>query len=92
VLFNPKMSPETKEAQLGTIERCFNALEKMVTDKQFIMGDNFIVADAHLFSVLRRTNMLKIDLGKWPNLRNFVTRVAARRAVQETMKAEGLLK
>lgn len=91
-LFNPKMTPEMKEVQLGTIERRFNALEKMLAGKQFIMGDKFTVADAYLFAVLRWTDMLKVDLGKWPNIRNFVARVAARPAVQETMKAEGLLK
>jgi glutathione S-transferase len=34
----------------------------------------------------------KIDLAKWPNIRNFLACVAARPAVQETMKTEGLVK
>jgi hypothetical protein len=34
----------------------------------------------------------KIDLAKWPNIRNFLACVAAKPAVQETMKAEGLVK
>jgi glutathione S-transferase len=50
------------------------------------------VADAYLFTVLNWTKGLKIDLDKWPSIKNFVARVAARPAVQETMKAEGLLK
>jgi len=92
VLFNPKITPEMKDVQLGTIERRFNALEKLLAGKQYIMGDKFTVADAYLFTVLNWTKGLKIDLGKWPNIKNFVARVAARPAVQETMKAEGLVK
>jgi glutathione S-transferase len=89
-LFNPKMTPEMKEVQMGTIERRFNALEKLLAGKQFITGDKFTVADAYLFTVLRWTVPLKVDLGKWPNIKNLLARVGARPAVQETLKAEGL--
>lgn len=54
------------------------------------MGDQFTVADAYLFTVLNWSNLFKIDLGKWPTLKDYITRVAARPAVQETMSAEGL--
>jgi glutathione S-transferase len=91
-LFNPKMTPEMKEVQLGTVERRFNALEKLLAGKQYITGEKFTVADAYLFTVLNWTKGLKIDLDKWPNIKNLVARVAARPAVQETMKAEGLVK
>lgn len=91
-LFNPKMTPEMKEVQLGVIERRLNALEKELVGKQYIMGDKFTVADAYLFAVLNWTNVHKIDLGKWPSIKAFMARVAARPKVQETMKAEGLIK
>ncbi|HKQ24289.1 MAG TPA: glutathione binding-like protein [Burkholderiales bacterium] len=64
----------------------------MLAGKQYITGDKYTVADAYLFTVLNWTKGLKIDLDKWPNIKNFVARVAARPAVQETMKAEGLVK
>ena len=55
------------------------------------MGD-FTVADGYLFTVLNWTNFHKIDLSAFPNVTAFMKRVAARPAVQEAMKAEGLLK
>jgi len=91
-LFNPKMTPEMKEVQLGVIGRRFNALEKALEGRPYIMGDKYSVADAYLFGVLNWTNVFKIDLAKWPNIKAFMTRVGARPAVQETMKAEGLIK
>ena len=47
---------------------------------------------SHLFTVLGWTNFHKIDLGKWPNIKAFMARVGARPKVQETLKAEGLVK
>ena len=91
-LFNPKMTPEMKEVQLGTIERRFNSLEKMLEGRSYVTGDNFTAADAYLFTVLNWTNMFKIDVSKWPNIKAFIGRVAERPKVQETMKAEGLVK
>ncbi|NMG14624.1 glutathione transferase GstA [Aromatoleum bremense] len=90
-LFNPAMTPEFKQVQLGTIERRLDALEKILTGKQFVTGDTFTVADAYLFTVLNWTGMLKIDVAKWPNIQAFIARVAQRPKVQEAMKAEGLI-
>ncbi len=91
-LFNPKMTPEMKEVQLGTIDRRLTPLDKALAGKQYIMGDKFTVADAYLFTVLGWAAPLKLDLGKWPNIQAFMGRVAARPKVQETLKAEGLVK
>ncbi len=42
--------------------------------------------------ILNWTNLHDIDLSRWPNLKAYVGRVAARPKVQEAMRAEGLLK
>jgi len=91
LLFNPKVTPEMREVQLGNIERRLNALEKMLAGKQYIAGEKFSAADAYLFTVLGWTKPLKIDLAKWPNIQAYVGRVGARPAVQATLKAEGLI-
>jgi glutathione S-transferase len=56
------------------------------------MGDKFTIADAYLFTVLNWTNVHKIDVARWPNIKALMERVRNRPKVQETMKAEGLLK
>ena len=58
----------------------------------FLMGPQFTVADAYLFTVANWTHFLKIDLGQWPNLKAYVERVAARPKVQEALKAERLVR
>ncbi|HUJ87636.1 MAG TPA: glutathione transferase GstA [Burkholderiales bacterium] len=88
-LFNPRLTPEMRQVQLGVIERRLNALEKMLEGKAYAMGERFTAADAYLFTVLNWTTLHKIDLGKWPNIKAYVARIAARPKVQETLKAEG---
>ena len=89
-LFNPKVTPDMRQVQLGVIERRLNALEKLLQGKLYITGDAFTAPDAYLYTVLRWTTPLKIDLAAWPNIQAFVARVAARPRVQQTLTAEGL--
>jgi glutathione S-transferase len=91
-LFNPKLTPQMKEVQLGVIERRLSALEKALEGRSYVMGEKYSVADAYLFGVLNWTYFHKIDLGKWPSIVAFMARIRVRAAVQETMKAEGLIK
>lgn len=91
-LFNPQLTPEMKQVQLGVIGRRLTALEAMLDGRQHLMGDKFSVADAYLFNILNWTNIHKIDLGPWPKIKDYFARIGARPKVQETMKAEGLIK
>jgi glutathione S-transferase len=90
-LFNPKLTPEMRTVQLGNIEKRFNALEKLLDGKSYMLGDRFSVADAYLFTVLNWTNIHKIDVAPWPNIQAFIARIAQRPKVKEAMEKEGLL-
>jgi glutathione S-transferase len=91
-LFNPKMTPEWKTAQLDLIDRRLSYFATALDSKQYVMGYKFSVADAYLFTVINWTHYHHIDIGKWPKIKDYLARVAARPKVQETMKAEGLIK
>ena len=91
-LFNPKMTPAMKEVQLGVIERRMNACDKMLAGKQYLMGDDFSIADAYLFNIMLWAKKHNIDIAKWPNVCAVNARVGARDAVIAAMTAEGLIK
>ena len=55
------------------------------------MGDTFTIADAYMFTVLRWSPRVDIDLSKWSDVKAYPDRVAARPKVKEAMQAEGLL-
>ena len=91
-LFNPATPDEYKTmAKAKLIER-FGWVDKQLSGKQYLMGDSFSAADPYLFVVTLWAGRVGIDLASLANLKAYAARVAARPAVQEAMKAEGLTK
>lgn len=91
-LFNPKMTPEWRDNQVGLFGRRCDVIAERLDGKPFLMGQAFTLPDAYLFTVLGWTGLVKVDMGKWPALREYSKRVAARPAVKEAMREEGLIK
>jgi glutathione S-transferase len=54
-------------------------------------GRHIHVADAYMFTVLRWSPRVGIDLSKWSNVEGYLDWVAARPKVKQAMQAEGLL-
>lgn len=91
-LFGPTTPEEYKKSVIARLLTRYAYLDKALAGKQYLMGDQFTVADGYLFTVTNWSNFLKIDLSAYPNVTAFQARVAARPKVQEALKAEGLLK
>jgi glutathione S-transferase len=91
-LFNPKITPEWKEDRIALFGRRCDYLVEALGNRPYLMGDRFTIADAYLFTILGWADYFKLDMGRWPLLQQYAGRIAARPAVRETMKAEGLIK
>lgn len=91
-LFSPANPDNYKEVVKQGLGAKFAHVDKQLATRQYLMGDQFTVADAYLFTVLNWTNFLKIDISAHSNLKAFMARVAGRPKVQEALKAEGLVK
>jgi glutathione S-transferase len=89
-LFRQTTPDEFKRLSKEVLAKHFDWIDKELADKQYLTGDKFTVADAYLFTILRWSKPHNIDLGKWPNIAAYMTRVGARPKVQEALKAEGL--
>ena len=89
-LFNPATPEEVKTAQKDKLASRLKWVDGELKDKQYLMGDNFSVADGYLFTVTNWAKPMNIDLAGYPNLSAYRERVAARPAVQEAMRVEGL--
>jgi glutathione S-transferase len=91
-LFNPAMPEEGKQIYRDRLASRFKWVDGQLAGKNYLLGDHFSVADAYLFTVSTWTQPMKIDLSAYGSLLAWRDRVGARPAVQEAMKAEGLLK
>ena len=89
-LFSSEATEETKTYARHYLAKRLAYLEGALGDNTFVMGNQFTVADAYLFTVLGWGAHVGVDIG--PKLKSYVDRVRARPHVIEAMTAEGLIK
>jgi glutathione S-transferase len=90
-LFNPAMPEEGKKILRDKLVSRYKWVDGQLAGKEYLMGDHFSVADGYFFAVTRWAKPMNIDLSGAPNVVAHHERVAARPAVQEALKVEGLL-
>ncbi len=88
--FNPATPAEYKEMLKKKLGERFAYLTNHFKDRAFLLGENFSVADAYMFTILRWSPSVGIQLEPWPALTEYLARVGARSKVAEVMKHEGL--
>jgi glutathione S-transferase len=91
-LWNPAASDDVKTATKQRLATRFAYLDEALGKKPYLMGSQFTIADAYLFTVTNWANFHDVDLSPFPNLQAFQARIASRPKVQEALEAEGLLK
>jgi glutathione S-transferase len=89
-LFNPAAPAEAKEFTKVNLNKRLDWLDQTWGSRSFLMGEQFTVADAYLYTVFGWLKGAGLDPARWPTLKQFHERVAARPAVQQARKAEGL--
>ncbi|MGE0797793.1 MAG: glutathione transferase GstA [Lautropia sp.] len=91
-LFNPATPEEFKAAVKDRLVSRYRWVDQQLAGRKFLMGDQFTVADAYLFTVTTWAPRMNIDLSALANVAAWRERVAARPAVQAAMQTEGLIK
>ena len=94
--FSPLFVPGTPEDYKPQVKQRLLArlqwVDSELAGKPYLMGEQFSVADAYLFTVTNWGQYVGLDISQLKNLVAYRERIAARPAVQAAMKAEGLLK
>jgi glutathione S-transferase len=91
-LFNPAIPDEVKKLFTDRVISKFKYADSQLAGRDYLMGQQFTVADGYLFVMLSWAERMKIDLSEMKNLMAYKARVAARPNVQAALKMEGLLK
>ena len=89
-LFNSRMPAEAKAIFVATLQEKFAYVDRQLEGRDYLMGERFCVADGYLFTVSNWTAHVGVDIANLKNLAAYRARVAARPAVKEAMRAEGL--
>lgn len=89
-LFNPATPDAYKTIARDRLVSRYKWVDEQLAGKQYLTGEQFTVADGYLFTVTNWAAKVGVDLSAYTNVAAFMARVAARPAVQEALKAEGL--
>jgi glutathione S-transferase len=90
-LFNPATPEDYKPAVRERVLGRLQWVDGELANKTYLMGDQFTVADAYLFTVTGWAQFVGVDISALSNILAYRERVLARPAVQAAMKVEGLL-
>ena len=85
------MNAEAKQFFRERLNSRFEFLTRSLEGKQYLLGDQFSVADGYAYYTLR--NLRKLDAAAVDDskiLKDYFDRVGARPAVREALQAEGL--
>lgn len=91
-LFNPNTKAEQAEERKEYLRKRYKYMDDLLGKSEYLVGGKFTAADAYLFTVTNWAKFVKLDLSGFPNIEAFQKRVAARPAVQQALKEEGLIK
>jgi glutathione S-transferase len=90
-LFNPAATDDMKAHARKMLALRLEYVASQLGNREYL-ETRFSVADAYLFTVLGWADFVQLSLEDWPVLGEYRARVAARPAVQQALREEGLLK
>lgn len=88
-LFYKGISEESKVVFRRRLTTRFEHLDRYLTEHEYLVGNDFTIADAHFFTVSNWAPRVAFDLSPYPNVLAHRRRIGARPRVQAAMKAEG---
>ncbi|GAB2810985.1 glutathione transferase GstA [Comamonas piscis] len=87
-LFNPNMPDTVKDMARVQVLKRLTYVDAQLAGKEFLMGTDFTVADAYLFTVCGWSKFVGVDISGLQNLANFLQKVGARPSVQKAIADE----
>ena len=89
-LFNKAVPEEYKTMVKEKMYTRFDVINDHLSRNKYLLGETFTAPDAYLYTVLNWGRFFAIDFAKWPAIKSFLERIAARPSAQAAAKAEGL--
>jgi len=81
-----------QEQALAKLHSRMDRLDAILRDdRDYLMGPDFSVADTYAFVVVSWSDIVGLDLGRWPHISGYIARMKQRPHVQEAMRREGLV-
>jgi glutathione S-transferase len=91
-LWDPTSTADAQKAAKDRLSKRLGLVEQALQNQDYLLGTQYSIADAYLFTVLSWSHYVKFDLSPWPKILGFIERVQGRPATQRVLREEGLSK
>ena len=88
-IFHKRLSEESKDVFRDRLRTRYAHLDRHLADRDYLMGQDFTIADANSFAITNWAPRVDFDLSPYPNVLAHHARIGGRPTVQAAMKAEG---
>ncbi|USA54681.1 glutathione S-transferase family protein [Acinetobacter sp. C32I] len=89
--FYPEPIERWKEISLEKMSRSFTYLNKLLTNKDFLLNDSFSIADMYLFVMLHWCDYFSMSLDKWPEIKRYKANIQQLESVKKVLAIESNL-
>lgn len=90
-LYNPFIPEQLKEEVFKPrLKKYFSIENDQLSNRTFLTGEEFTVADAYLFVMLFWTSKLKIDISEYTHLLNYFEVLKNRKSIAQSLQEEKL--
>ncbi|MGH8371052.1 MAG: glutathione binding-like protein, partial [Gammaproteobacteria bacterium] len=89
-LFNAAIPADVKQIFRDKLAKRFDFMDQHLTGKEYLMGEQYTVADAYAYTILSWKDAVKIDMSPWKDLEAYIRRNASRDQVRDALHSEKL--
>ena len=79
-----------KDIARAKLTKRLGYVQEILGSRQFLLGDQFTVADGYLFTVLRWAKLADLNLEQWSAIKSYWEQIRQRPHVAAALQAEGL--
>lgn len=87
-LFNPQTPADYVEKTKEKLIRQFGYVDKKLSEGEFLLDDEFSVADAYLFTISQWARVTKLDISQYANLARYLEKLAKRPTIAQALQFE----
>lgn len=87
-LFHPEYGDQPGKVARDRLAPRLALVDRHLADHAFLLGDEFSIADAYLFTIADWSHALKLPLDDTPHLAAYLERIRTRASVAEALQAE----
>ncbi len=85
MFFKPELEGPMREVASEKLKARLSYIDQHLSSHDYLVGDQFSIADAYLYMITTWPSMLKMDISEYKNIAAYQTRIQSRPSVEQAL-------